>query len=142
MTDQTQDTHQNAPVETRKTKIIRLLGEGMQPKAVAAVLDVATSYVYTINAQLRNGSVTARKPGRPKGSKAKAKPTQVVLKEVLKNLRTENEELRAQVEVLQSEAAILRQRPVTQYIEVEVPQPFSHYSFWQRLRILFLGRVA
>jgi hypothetical protein len=29
----------------------------------------------------------------------------------------------------------------TQYIEVEVPQPFSHYTFWQRLRILFLGRV-
>ena len=138
MTDQTQ--------ETRKTKIIRLLGEGMHPKAVSAVLDVTPSYVYTINAQLRNGSITVRKPGRPKGSKAKAKakakPTQVVLNEVLKNLRTDNEELRAQVEVLQGEAAVLRQRPATQYIEVEVPQPFSHYSFWQRLRILFLGRVA
>jgi transcriptional regulator with XRE-family HTH domain len=30
----------------------------------------------------------------------------------------------------------------TQYIEVEVPQPFSHYTFWQRLRILFLGGAA
>jgi hypothetical protein len=30
----------------------------------------------------------------------------------------------------------------TQYIEIEVPQPFSHYTFWQRLRILFLGGAA
>lgn len=26
-------------------------------------------------------------------------------------------------------------------IEVKVPQPFSHYTFWQRLRIVFLGRA-
>ena len=31
-------------------------------------------------------------------------------------------------------------RPVE--VEIPVPQPFSHYTFWQRLRILFLGRVA
>ena len=33
-------------------------------------------------------------------------------------------------------------KPKIQYIEVEVPQPFSHFTFWQRLRILFLGGAA
>lgn len=31
-------------------------------------------------------------------------------------------------------------RPVE--VEIPVPQPFSHYTFWQRLRILFLGGAA
>lgn len=41
---------------------------------------------------------------------------------------------------MKEELETLRSRsqwPVT--VEVPVPQPFSHYTFWQRLRILFLG---
>lgn len=42
---------------------------------------------------------------------------------------------------MQEEIATLRnRRPVE--VEIPVPQPFSHYTFWQRLRILFLGGAA
>lgn len=42
---------------------------------------------------------------------------------------------------MRQEIRDLRERPPIQ-IEVPVPQPFSHLTFWQRLRILFLGGAA
>jgi len=42
---------------------------------------------------------------------------------------------------MRQEIRDLRERPPIQ-IEVPVLQPFSHYTFWQRLRILFLGGAA
>jgi len=42
---------------------------------------------------------------------------------------------------MRQEIRDLRERPPIQ-IEVPVLQPFSHLTFWQRLRILFLGGAA
>jgi hypothetical protein len=42
---------------------------------------------------------------------------------------------------MQQELEELRNRRLIE-VEVPVPQPFSHYTFMQRLRILFLGGAA
>lgn len=42
---------------------------------------------------------------------------------------------------MQQEIAALRSRQPIE-VEIPVPQPFSHYTFMQRLRILFLGGAA
>jgi len=42
---------------------------------------------------------------------------------------------------MRQEIRDLRERPPIQ-IEVPVLQPFSHLTFWQRLRVLFLGGAA
>lgn len=59
------------------------------------------------------------------------------------NLKDKNRALTAQVKTLAAENVALRKEVQTlpKVIEVKVPQPFSHYTFWQRLRIVFLGRA-
>jgi uncharacterized protein YcbX len=125
--------------ESKAAKIRALLADGQKPKAVAAVLDVPVSYVYGVNHYAKQKAKTARAKIKQPASKRKETPTQLISKAVLRDMKQElkalhSENIRLAVEVANT-------RP-PMYVDMPVPQPFSHYSFWQRLRILFLGRAA
>lgn len=130
--------------ESKAAKIRALLADGQKPKAVAAVLDVPVSYVYGVNHYAKQKAKTARAKikqpaSKQPASKRKATPKQLISKAVLSDMKQElkalhSENIRLAVEVANT-------RP-PMYVDMPVPQPFSHYSFWQRLRILFLGRAA
>ena len=125
--------------ESKAAKIRALLADGQKPKAVAAVLDVPVSYVYGVQHYAKHKAKTAKAKIKQPASKCKATPTQLISKAVLRDMKQElkalhSENIRLAVEVANT-------RP-PMYVEMPVPQPFSQYSFWQRLRILFLGRAA
>lgn len=132
--------------ESKAAKIRALLADGQKPKAVAAVLDVPVSYVYGVNHYAKQRAKTARAKIKQPASKPKAKKAVSVDKATLLELdrnRLKDElfdtkELNEQLIRSLQEATT----PKIVYREVSVPQPFSHYSFWQRLGILFLGRAA
>ena len=125
--------------ESKAAKIRALLADGQKPKAVAAVLDVPVSYVYGVQHYAKHKAKTARSKIKQPASKRKATPTQLISKAVLRDMKQElkalhSENIRLAVEVASTKPPM--------YVEMPVPQPFSQYSFWQRLRILFLGRAA
>ena len=131
----------------KNVEIRKLLAEGKTPGEVAALMGVPVTRVYSVRAYDKKKQVaqakTKRKPGRPKGSKNSVKrtaPMQLIRKDVLKNMQQELNTLRTENARLCAEAVKVCPPPV--YVEVPVPQPFSQYTFWQRLRILFLGRAA
>ena len=125
--------------ESKAAKIRTLLADGQKPKAVAAILEVPVSYVYGVQHYAKHKAKTAKAKIKQPASKRKATPTQLISKAVLRDMKQElkalhSENIRLAVEVANT-------RP-PMYVEMPVPQPFSQYSFWQRLRILFLGRAA
>lgn len=132
--------------ESKAAKIRALLADGQKPKAVAAVLDVPVSYVYGVNHYAKQRAKTAKAKIQQPASKRKAKQAVSVDKATLLELdrnRLKDElfdtkELNEQLIRSLQEATT----PKIVYREVSVPQPFSHYSFWQRLGILFFGRAA
>lgn len=134
--------------ESKAAKIRTLLAEGQKPKNVAAILDVPVTYVYGVQYYAKQKAKKAKTTIKQPVSKPKAKAKQVVrvdkptlleldrnrLKDELFDTKELNEQL---IRSLQEATT-----PKIVYREVPVPQPFSHYTFWQRLRILFLGRAA
>ena len=125
------DSPTPTPATSKASQILVLLTQGKSAPEIADTLKVSRAFVYTIKSKAKaNGTIalTPAKRGRPKGSKNKVKkpPMQLIRKDVLANLK--------------EEIATLRLRePV--FVEVAVPQPISHYSFTQRLKILFFKRV-
>ena len=63
------------------------------------------------------------------------------LKEKNRALKAEIRRMETQCSDLQQLVEIHRNKPPVQ-IEVAVPQPWSHYTFWQRLRIVFFGEMV
>ena len=136
----------------RNVEVRRLLAEGKAPAEVAKLMGVTAEAVYSVRAYDRSKAQKARtastpaprKVGRPKGSKNKkvvsvGKTTLLELdRNRLKDELFDTKELNEQLIRSLQEATT----PKIVYREVPVPQPFSHYSFWQRLGILFLGRAA
>ena len=130
--------------ESKAAKIRTLLADGQKPKAVAAVLDVPVSYVYGVQHYAKHKAKTAKAKikqpaSKQPASKRKTTPKQLISKAVLRDMKQElkalhSENIRLAVEVASTKPPM--------YVEMPVPQPFSQYSFWQRLRILFLGRAA
>ena len=147
------------PTKTNKSALIReLLKDKNKTRAqIAEEVGCKVQYVFSVQnydrvrakkakakrrlerqAELRNGA-----PKRKYTKRSSAPATPVVepkLVDVTEKLKAE------QAELHELNAQFIRQiqeatKPKIQYIEVEVPQPFSHFTFWQRLRILFLGRV-
>ena len=108
------------PTPSKKAQILSLLKEGKSAREIAAIVNVSPAYIYTTKNRANtqgNLSLPPAKRGRPKGSKNKkprAKPT-THLQEV------------PQVSI--------------RYVEIPVPQPFSHFSFLERLKILFFKKV-
>lgn len=138
--------------ESKAAKIRALLADGQKPKAVAAILDVPVTYVYGVNHYAKQKAKTARAKIKQPASKLKAKQAPVKKAEALivlpkgqfLQLQQEIETLTTRVGTVVEENIALRREVQTlpKVIEVSVPQPFSHYSFWQRLGILFFGRAA
>ena len=132
--------------ESKAAKIRALLADGQKPKAVAAVLDVPVSYVYGVQHYAKHKAKTAKAKIKQPASKLKAKQAPRVNKATmleldrnrLKDELFDTKELNEQLIRSLQEATT----PKIVYREVPVPQPFSHYTFMQRLRILFLGRAA
>lgn len=138
----------------RNVEVRRLLAEGKAPAEVAKLMGVTIGAVYSVRSYDRSKAQKARatpaatgaprKLGRPKGSKNKkvVSVDKVTLLELdrnrLKDELFDTKELNEQLIRSLQEATT----PKIVYREVSVPQPFSHYTFLQRLRILFLGRAA
>lgn len=130
--------------ESKAAKIRALLADGQKPKAVAAILDVPVTYVYGVNHYAKQRAKTTRAKikqpaSKQPASKSKATPTQLISKETLRCMKQELNALRTENIRLTVEAAT---KIPPMYVDMPVPQPFSHYTFLQRLRILFLGRAA
>lgn len=108
------------PTPSKKSQIMSLLKEGKSAREIAVIANVSPAYVYTTKNRAKvqgTLSLPPSKRGRPKGSKDKkprAKPA-THLQEV------------PQVSI--------------KYVEIPVPQPFSHFSFLERLKILFFKKV-
>ena len=135
--------------ESKAAKIRALLADGQKPKAVAAILDVPVTYVYGVNHYAKQRAKTARAKIKQPASKSKAPVKKaealiVLPKGQFLQLQQEIETLTTRIGTIVDENLALRREVQTlpKVIEVSVPQPFSHYSFWQRLGILFLGRAA
>ena len=132
--------------ESKAAKIRALLADGQKPKAVAAVLDVPVTYVYSVQYYAKQKANKANAKIKQPASKSKAKrvvrvdkPTLLELdRNRLKDELFDTKELNEQLIRSLQEATT----PKIVYRDVPVPQPFSHYSFWQRLGILFFGRAA
>lgn len=135
----------------RNVEVRRLLAEGKSPAQVASLMGITTNAVYSVRSYDKlkaqkaritpvstDTTPTPRKVGRPKGSRTK--PKMVVYRDVFNAMKQELITLRTENIRLTVDAVKVCPPPV--YVEVPVPQPFSHYSFWQRLGILFLGRAA
>jgi transposase-like protein len=160
-TQQTNNTTTITPTRINKADMIReLLTSGVSPAQVARDVGCKPQYVYGViayerrkAAKLKAKAKYARKKevagGAPKRKYTKsgkyAKPAPAPTTPMVE---LDRDQLKAeQAELHELNADFIRQlqeanKPRIQYIEVEVPQPFSHYTFWQRLRILFLGSAA
>lgn len=128
---------------TKAQRMREMMAEGRTAAEIAATLGITVQRVYAFKSQDKRRQATRISPktGKPvrkytkrEGVKAevRAKPKKaqaliVIPKEEFLRMQEENKALR-------------NRPPVT--VEVPVPQPFSHYTFWQRLRILFLGGAA
>ena len=151
----TQQNPTTIPTKTNKAALIReMLAQGKDSKEIAAEVGCLVQYVYGVRNYERTKAKKAQAKAKYERKKAivagavKRKYTKKStvdkrtmleldrnrLKDMVFDLSETNEQLIKQIQ----EAT----KPKIQYIEVEVPQPFSHFTFWQRLRILFLGRSA
>lgn len=129
-TTQTKQANTNTNTNTNNTKppsraarIRALLAEGRKPAEIAATLGTTLQYVYCVRnydktkaAANKRISAKTGKPVRKYTRRNVAKPTPT------------------------TPAPKVVHQPI--YVEVPVPQPFSHFTFWQRLRILFTGRTS
>lgn len=151
--------NKNATKPLSRTQRVRiLLKEGRSVQEIAATVGVTTQFVYNVQYHERKKTKAAEakaaepvrissKTGKPvrKYKKRKAKePVRVDkatlleldrkrMQDELFDLKETNEQL---VRDIQNATT-----PKIVYREVSVPQPFSHYTFMQRLGILFLGRT-
>ena len=150
------------PTKTNKAALIRaLLKDKTKSKSdIAEEVGCKVQYVFSVQnhdrvrarkarakrklerqAELRNGAPKRKYTKSGKFAKQVPAPTTPMVELDRDQLKAE------QAELHELNADFIRQlqeatKPRIQYIEVEVPQPFSHYTFWQRLRILFLGGAA
>lgn len=142
MTQTKQPKHQPTELSTR---IRALLKEGRTPAEIMALTGAKRHIVGLVKYHMERQeniriSPTTGKPvrkytKRKVKAEVRAKPKQgqaliVVPKTEFLRMQDENMTLRREIQTL------------PKVIEVKVPQPFSHYTFMQRLRILFLGGAA
>jgi transcriptional regulator with XRE-family HTH domain len=103
------------------------------------ILNGAPKRKYTKKAESVAAPAAAPAPApAPKKSLAEER---IMLMWDRKRLKDELADAAESMLQMRQEIRDLRERPPIQ-IEVPVLQPFSHLTFWQRLRILFLGGAA
>lgn len=132
--------------DSKAAKIRALLADGQKAKDIASILDVSQQYVYGVQNYERRKQKKAAATAATRVSPITGKPVRKYKKR--KAAKAPVKKVEALIVVpkpeflsMQQELEALRnRRPIE--IEVPVPQPFSHYTFVQRLRILFLGGTA
>lgn len=133
------------PTKTKQpsvsARIRTLLATGHTPVEIAATLGIPTQRVYVVRSaeKKKHAQPISPRTGKPVRKYTKAKPKNAALLPA----PTPNGQmmlLEAEVDFLRRELDMERAR-LPRTIEVPVPQPWSHYTFWQRLRIVFFGRV-
>ena len=139
MTQTKQSKHQ--PTELSK-RIRVLLKEGRTPAEIMALTGAKRHIVGLVKYHMerqenvrispKTGKPVRKYTKRKVKAEVRAKPKQGQALIVV----PKTEFLRMQEEI----ATLRNRRPVE--IEIPVPQPFSHYTFAQRLRILFFGGAA
>ena len=152
------------PTKPNKAALVRaLLKQKKTPKQIAAEVGCKPQYVYSVQTyeKTRAKKLRAKRQyerrlellkGAPKRKYVKsgkyAKKAESGLLDGTTFSQFDSDQVKAeQAELHELNAQFIKQlqeatKPKIQYIEVEVPQPFSHFTFWQRLRILFLGGAA
>jgi hypothetical protein len=137
------------PTKTNKAALIRaLLKDRVRTRKARAkrayerkleILNGAPKRKYTKKAESVAAPAAAPAPApAPKKSLAEER---IMLMWDRKRLKDELADAAESMLQMRQEIRDLRERPPIQ-IEVPVLQPFSHLTFWQRLRILFLGGAA
>lgn len=142
MTQTKQSKHQPTELSLR---IRAMLKEGRRPEEIMALTGAKRHIVGLVKYHMerqenvrispKTGKPVRKYTKRKVKAEVRAKPKQgqaliVVPKTEFLRMQDENMTLRREVQTL------------PKVIEVKVPQPFSHYTFMQRLRILFLGGAA
>ncbi len=152
----TKSKHKQTELSTR---IRALLKEGRRPEEIMAITGAQRHIVGLVKYHMerqenvrispKTGKPVRKYTKRKVKAEVRAKPKQgqaliVVPKPKFMQLQQEIETLTARVGTVVEENAALRREVQTlpKVIEVKVPQPFSHYTFLQRLRILFFGGAA
>ena len=131
---------------TRAARIRTLLTEGRSVAEIAAVLGVTKQTVYNVAHHARKKAQNAvrisPRTGKPLRKYTKREGVKAeVLAEPSKKVEALIVVPKPEFLRMQQELETLRnRRPVE--VEIPVPQPFSHYTFTQRLRILFFGGAA
>ena len=153
-------TSKKATKPLSRTQRVRILSkEGRSVQEIAATVGVTTQFVYNVQYHERKKTKAGQaeperispRTGKPlrkytKREKAKTdKPMSVGkatmleldrkrMQDELFDLKELNEQLVRDIQTATT--------PKIVYREIPVPQPFSHYTFAQRLRILFFGGAA
>ena len=144
---------------SRTQRVRILLKEGRSTQEIAATVGVTAQFVYNVQYSERKKAKDdeakaeavriSPKTGKPvrkytKRKKADKKNPLIDERNLLlwdrKRLQDELADAAESMVQMRQEISELRDRPPVT-IELPVPQPFSHYTFMQRLGILFLGRT-
>lgn len=144
-----------ANVKINKAEQIRaLLKTGTSAADTAKAVGVPTQYVHDIRYKdkqrvQKKGVRISPITGKPvRKYKKRGKPlakaeVNTVFKPMstlyAKTLEEQNLQLKRQISALNNELQVAQQRkPI--YVDMPVPQPWAYFTFWQRLKVLFLGR--
>lgn len=140
-------------------RIRTLLATGHTPVEIAATLGIPVQRVYAVRSVDKNKQQSQRisaRTGKPVRKYTKAKPSLAERGAELMRMTQEKKAAlvpaptpapNGQVMLLEAELDFLRREldmeraRLPRTIEVPVPQPWSHYTFWQRLRIVFFGKA-
>ena len=116
--------------QSKASRIRVMLNQGTPPKEIAATLNTTLQNVYSVKYLTKKKADAKKAKAKELASTASVRISPITGKPVRAYKRRKPKQKRAQVV----------HKPF--FIDVPVPQPVGHFSFWQRLRILFLGRAS
>lgn len=141
------DTKQtNQKFSENSARIRTLLAEGRTTEEIMALVGVRKHIVGLVKYHME-------RQANQRISKVTGKPVRRYIKRTKAKAEVLAKPKKAQALIVLPKAEFLRMKeelettrnrlaPPPVQIEIPVPQPWSHYTFWQRLRILFLGSAA
>ena len=138
---------------SRTQRVRILLKEGRSTQEIAATVGVTAQFVYNVQYSERKKAKDdeakadavriSPKTGKPVRKYTKRKSNKPIRVDKTTMLELDRKRLKDELfDLKETNAQLVRDiQTLPKVIEVKVPQPFSHYTFMQRLGILFLGRT-
>lgn len=138
---------------SRTQRVRILLKEGRSTQEIAATVGVTAQFVYNVQYSERKKAKDdeakadavriSPKTGKPVRKYTKRKSNKPISVDKATMLELDRKRLKDELfDLKETNAQLVRDiQTLPKVIEVKVPQPFSHYTFMQRLGILFLGRT-